>query len=284
MTAANAGACEASRLRLGPGGLLATKAQWLLPLGLTQAPPVLWAVRGLLVLMGLSLLAYLLALWRDATAGTVSWVAPVLTTCLVGAWGRLAWLMWMQLSRADHLMLAWCGLVPAPSKMSSPPSQPIVRAGWFLPEHEQAASVQLVFDLGVYVLLRVSVVSERSGARSWWPLLAGAQLEGANGHHLRTLLFSVRTTETGVMKDPRQESTSVMASFGSIQRVWLALFVHPNLPDQKIVTAAVRRKARARAVMGHGDFAATILLEKKACSDPAPVGDRSSDTRQRWRA
>lgn len=279
MTAADALAGEHCKQRFAAWGLLATKAQWLLPLGVSQAPRVRWAARGLMLLIGVSLLAYLLALWTDAFAGTLSWGAPLLATCLASAWVHLARQMWAQLSLTGHLTLAWCGPLPAPSKTPDQASHAVVQAGWYLPDHDQTVSVQVVFELGMSVLLRVNAVIPCTGARTRWLWLAAPQMTGAQGHHLRALLFSARTTETGVMKDPREEFTAVMASFMSLQRLWLTLFAHSNSTDPKARPGAIRRKVGARVVMGTGDFEPTMLLEPRA--NPAHDADRSSDQQLR---
>ncbi|MES2092105.1 MAG: hypothetical protein V4532_19305 [Pseudomonadota bacterium] len=279
MTAADALTEEPCKQRFSARGLLATKAQWLLPLGVSQAPRVRWAARGLMLLIGVSLLAYLLALWTDAFAGTISWVAPLLATCLASVWVHLARQMWAQLSLTGHLTLAWCGPLPAPSKTPDQASHAVVQAGWYLPDHDQAVSVQVVFELGMSVLLRVDVLSPCSGARTHWIWLAAPQMTGAQGHHLRALLFSVRATETGVMKDPREEFTAVMASFRSLQRLWLTLFAHSNSTAPKSRPGAIRRSVGARVAMEQEDFAPTMLLDPRG--NPAHDADRFSDQRLR---
>ena len=249
--------------RFGSQGLLAGTNQWVLPLGLSAAPFLLWCARALLVSVGLLFLSYTLAFLSDARNGSATWGGALVVMVLFLAWGFIAWRTWWKLAVPGHLTLAWCELPLAPSVPAMPmrrPRQLTETRGWMLPEHEQAAVVKVVFDLGSCLLLRVQLARSRRQVCTYWTCLTAAQLASPSGHHLRSLLFCARPTEMGGGQDPGELSREVVASFGVTKTWWVTLFPHYSSTDLNSRLGVTPRRGRGRVRTVRGDFAATILL------------------------
>ncbi|MBC7699635.1 hypothetical protein [Aquabacterium sp.] len=156
--------------------------------------------------------------------------------------------------------LQWGGLPPFRSA-SSPAEIP---PGWSVKEAQaagrQTVTVHVVFDLGVWVLVKMVPAGHESHATSWSWLDARIFFKGSAGHHLRALLFNARANQVGLEQ--------VVASSGNHQRQWSNLLSSFKTNDQLVgKKGAIRREAGAQGMaVADSDFAETVMLLE---SEPA---------------
>lgn len=227
----------------GHQGLLGSRAQWQLPLGVAQVPAIRRAARALLLLATALWLAWAWALFSQARSGQGSWLHVLIALAVGAPWLMMTWRSWQSLSINRTVTLHWGGLPPFRPDRS--PAE--VPPGWSVKEAptagQQTVAVHVVFDLGVWVLVKMVSSGPESRMTSWSWLDARMCFKGSSGHHLRALLFNARANQVG--------AEQVVASSGNHQRQWPNLLSSFNTNDQA--------GAQGMAV-ADSDFAETVIL------------------------
>lgn len=246
-------------------GLLGSSAQWQLPLGVAQVSAIRWAARALLLFPTALWLAWAWALFSQALSGQGPWFPAVIAFAVGLPWLMMTWRSWQSLNINRMVTLHWGGLPPfrpANSPAEIPP-------GWSVKEGgqagQQAVAVHVVFDLGVWVLVKM-VPAGKEGLVTFWSWLdARICFKGSAGHHLRALLFSARANQVG--------SEQVVASSGNHQRQWSNLLSSFKTNGQVVgKQGAIRREAGAsRMVMADSDFAETVILVESERAVPRRI-------------
>ena len=235
-------------------GLLGSSAQWRLPLGVTQVPSIRWAARALLLFASSLWLAWTWALLTQARSGQGAWFPAVIAFAVGVPWLMMTWRSWQSLSINRTVTLHWGGLPPfrpAKSPAEIPP-------GWSVkadpPAGQQTVAVHVVFDLGIWVLVKMVPAGQESHKASWSWLDARICFNGSAGHHLRALLFSARANQVGAQQ--------VVASSGNHQRQWSNLLPSFNTNDQLVgKKGSIRMGSDAQGMaVADSDFAETVIL------------------------
>lgn len=154
-------------------------ASWRLAPGAADAPLIRLAGQALIVLSGLALLAWSLAIWHGAwVRGHLEWPAALALLCCV-AWLWQARRLWHDWSAPSHrLTLRWTGPPGAVGEAKSTPA-----GGWRVDEWgEVGVEVSLVWDWQHVLLVRLKPLH---GAPAWVWL---SERIGNEVHRLRTLL------------------------------------------------------------------------------------------------
>jgi hypothetical protein len=248
---------DATGGRFLPQGLLGSSAQWSLPLGVTQVPPVRWAARALLMFATVFLLTWAWAIFSQARSGQGAWFHVVIAVAVALPWLMMTWRSWQSLDAKRMVTLHWGGLPPF--RPADAPAE--IPPGWSLQDSQTAhladaktVTVHVVFDLGVWVLVKIVHVGEGGPGETWSWLDARICFKGSAGHHLRSLLFSTRANHVA--------QGQLVASCGSHQ-IQRSNLLSPFKTNGKLVEqkGAIRRKegAQGRAVAGK-EFAETVIL------------------------
>jgi RNA polymerase sigma-70 factor, ECF subfamily len=250
-------------------GLLGSFAQWRMPLGVTQAPLVRWMARVLLLFATTLLLAWMWAVLSQAQSGRGPWLPVGIAFATGLPWLIMTWRSWQSLGINRVVTLYWGGLPPF--RPASSPAE--IPPGWSLkggsPACQQAVAVHVVFDLGVWVLVKMVPVDQESHGASWSWLDARICFKGGAGHHLRALLFNARANQVG--------SEQVVASSENNQRQWSNLLSSFKTNDQVVgKRGAIRREAGAqgKAVADDSGFAKTVILLESEPSEPPVMPDQ----------
>jgi hypothetical protein len=241
-------------------GLLGTPAEWRLPLGVTQAPLVRRVAQSVILVSVATLVGWVGALAADAHQGQGAWSSVILAGGIGALWLTMVWQLWRGLAQVGLLTLVWGGLPP---HRPSTDHKDAVLYGWSVQPWGQRVSVQVVFDLGAWMLLKVSSKDSahpRVAAWSW--LNTRASFQGDTGHHWRALLFNGHANDVGDAQAMRADVTGVVASCGGIQRRWSNLLSSFKKTGQAAGQGAYRREAGAPHAAEVGDdFAATVILD-----------------------
>jgi hypothetical protein len=229
-------------------GLLGTSGRWHLPLGVTQAKPLLWGARVLLASSASMLVAWAVALCAQAVAGQGTWLEPLVALVLGLPCLRMFWQLWRGLDQSAMIPLLWGGLPPSRPGQHAQQALP----GWSVPGWPHAVSVHVVFDLGPWVLVKMVSIGV-SGHRplAWFWVDARMVFQGLTGHHLRALLFSTRANDVGHARPRPADGSTVMASSWDIQRQWSTLLSSFKTSGQDVRGIAV----------ADSDFARTLILD-----------------------
>jgi hypothetical protein len=259
-----------------PQGMLGTRAQWVLPIGTAQAAPIRRVARALILLLLAITVYWCLALLADARAGQGEWTTALWVGAASLAWlGCVIWPLWRGLSRQGVVTLAWGGL---PSSRAESPwhhsGESATLPGWSIrewPAPMSAVSVNVVFDLGAWMLVKVVSKNRAVAAPSimWSWLKTRAWFNTGTGHHLRALLFNPGANEVGCQAATDADVTVVVASCGGTQRQWSNLFSSFKTTGAETGQGAIRREAGAqkKIIKAGDDFAATVILDE---SDGGP--------------
>ncbi len=246
-------------------GLLGSSAQWPLPLGVTQVPFLRWAARALLMFATALLLTWAWALFSQARSGQGSWLPAGIASAVGLPWLMMTWRSWQRLSIDGMVTLHWGGLPPF--RLASSPAE--IPPGWSVNDGEQAGqqavAVHVVFDLGVWVLVKMVPTGKDGLVTSWSWLNARICFQGSAGHHLRALLFSSRANQVG--------SEQVVASSANHQRQWSNLLSSFNTNDQVVGNKGlIRMEASAQGmVVADSDFADTLILVESEQAVPQRI-------------
>lgn len=161
--------------------------------------------------------------------------------------------------------LHWGGLPPF--RPASSPAE--IPPGWSVKDGEQAGqqavAVHVVFDLGVWVLVKMVPTGKDGLVTSWSWLNARICFQGSAGHHLRALLFSARANQVG--------SEQVVASSANHQRQWSNLLSSFKTNDQVVGNkGSIRMEASAQGmVVADSDFADTLILGESEQAVPQRI-------------
>ena len=250
-------------------GLLGTRAQWRLPLGLTQAVPLRWGARALLALAALIFLAWAGALFAQALSGSGAWLELTVALVVGVSWLPMILGLWQGLGHQAMVPLRWGGL-PLSRPTRNMPSTP---PGWSVPGWPHAVSLHVVFDLGPWVLVKMTSSGPGAQPEAWFWVDALLGFQGREGHHLRALLFSSRANEVGLDRPRPADEGTVMASSTDIQRQWSNLLSSFTTAGQDGDQALSRRMTDVHgALVADRDFADTEILD---LSHRLPHGGRS---------
>ena len=246
------------------GGLLASKGQWILPLGVTQAPFLRHGAQVVLGLVFGLMACWLLTLGNEALAGQGDWPTVALACGFGLAWTSMAWRLFQTLQQAGTVILRWGGLPPF--KVLSRPV-PDNLPGWSLPESQLPVAVHVVFDLGTWLLVKICPIDGSGDAPEAWSWLdTRVHLRGERGHQLRTLLFSRKANQAGVPKADGAVDQATVASSKGLQRQWPHLLSSLKKPVQAAgQNARPTRAGRQGLAMGEKvAFADTLIDEQRA--------------------
>lgn len=235
-------------------GLLGSTAQWQLPLGVTQAPSIRWVARALLLFATTFWLTWSWALFSQAQSGQASWLPAGVAFAVGLPWLMMTWRSWQSLNINRMVTLHWGGLPPFRPARSSAEIPP----GWSMkaspPAGPQAVAVHVVFDLSVWVLVKMVSAGQETHITSWSWLDARICFKGSAGHQLRALLFCARANQVG--------SEQVVASSANHQRQWSNLLSSFKTNDQVVGNRGlIRMEVGAQGMaVADSDFADTLIL------------------------
>lgn len=264
MPSANRACRAGSEASWQPPGLLETRAQWQLPIGVAQTQSLRWAARALLLGAVLLLLAWAWALFDQARSGQAGWL-PVMVAGVIGLpWLIMVWHAWQGLNARQAVTLRWGGLPPHRSARTPAEMPP----GWSLMQgrkaRAQAVSAHVVFDLGAWVLVKMVLKARPTEVAAWSWLDAKNCFNGKQGHHLRALLFSASANQVKSEQPCPSDDRLVVASSRHRQRQWFNLFSSSQTNDAVVdKRGALRHQASAQGQAAlNGEFPDTVILAK----------------------
>lgn len=256
---------DAAGGRFLPQGLLGSSAQWPLPLGVTQVPPVRWAARALLMFATVFLLTWAWAIFSQARSGQGAWLHVVIAVAVALPWLMMTWRSWQSLGAKRMVILHWGGLPPfrpADAPAEIPPGWSLQNAPATHPAGAKTVAVHVVFDLGAWVLVKMVNAGEAGPNETWSWLDARICFKGSAGHHLRALLFSTRANHVA--------EGQLVASSESHQ-IQRSNLLSPFKTNGKLVEqkGAIRWRSGAQGrVVASRDFAETMILDAPGQAKP----------------